>query len=174
MGTTDCCYYSLIIWNTHPSSIYFFSSFFLNPRFIFHWNFLVPSLFTGLSVIVKCPWQSASPSSTTQITLSYQSELDVFEWKSHLLLRLIYSCSLLKVRALSILISFGNEIWEPVGEAGGGKGDVVFCVSLCFFSWFNKIQKPLLIGYIFKGLCWKWFHTVFCLLKVCTPIFCTV
>lgn len=54
--------------------------------------------------------------------------------ESHLLLSLTYSCSLLKVRFISVLISFGNERWEPVCEAGGGKGDAVFCGFFVFFQ----------------------------------------
>lgn len=50
--------------------------------------------------------------------------------ESHLLLRLIYSCSLIIVGFLFSLISFGTERWEPTCEVRGGNHHVVLCVSL--------------------------------------------
>lgn len=49
-------------------------------------------------------------------------------------------------------------------------------VTLCFFvfSWFNRINKLLLVGCISTALCWKSSHTVCCLRKGCTCIFCAV
>lgn len=115
-----------IFQNSHLSPISFTLSFGLihNRRFWYHLY----------GIFDDCEVPSA-------ISCSQFRSADSFDWhirvltrcistESHLLLRLMYSCSLIKVGFLFLLISFVTERWEPVCEARGGKQHVVLWVSL--------------------------------------------